>query len=98
MPNPDREQLIRSGVSGEFMAHLIHEDGTVADYPSNLRLVALTPAELLQCPRIIGVAAGAEKVLPIQAALAGRFLDTLVVDEETADAVLRSMEKIQNVA
>jgi Trk K+ transport system NAD-binding subunit len=42
--------------------------------------------------------AGAEKVLPIRAVLNGRFLDTLVVDEETAGAVLESMEPMQNVA
>jgi DNA-binding transcriptional regulator LsrR (DeoR family) len=97
-PNPDRQSLIKSGVRGEFLAHLIREDGTVADYPLNSRLVALDPAELSQCPRTIGVAAGAEKVLPIRAALNGRFLDSLVLDEETAGAVLESMENLQHVA
>lgn len=98
LPNPDRELLVKSGVSGEFLAHLVREDGTLADYPLNSRLVALAPEELSQCPRTIGVAAGAEKVLPIRAALAGRFLDTLVLDEETAGSVLDTMEKLQHVA
>ncbi|MEC9342616.1 MAG: sugar-binding transcriptional regulator [Pseudomonadota bacterium] len=98
MSNPDREQIVRSGVRGEFLAHLIREDGTLADYPLNSRLVALDPAELSQIPRRIGVVAGAEKVLPIQAALNGRFLDSLIVDEQTASAVLERMEKLQNVA
>ncbi len=98
LPNLDREDLIRSGVRGEFLAHLIREDGTVADHPLNSRLVALGPAELAHCPRIIGVAAGSEKVLPIRAALNGRFLDTLIVDEETAEGVLETMESMQNVA
>ncbi len=98
VPNPDREHIVRSGVRGEFLAHLIREDGTLADYPLNSRLVALDPAELSQIPRRIGVVAGAEKVLPIQAALNGRFLDSLVVDEVTAGAVLERMEKLQHVA
>jgi DNA-binding transcriptional regulator LsrR (DeoR family) len=97
-PDLDREELVRSGVRGEFLAHLIREDGTVADHPLNSRLVALAPAELAQCPRTIGVAAGAEKVLPIRAALNGRFLDTLIVDEETALSVLATLEPVQNVA
>jgi DNA-binding transcriptional regulator LsrR (DeoR family) len=97
-PNPDRELLLGSGVRGEFLAHLIREDGTVADYPLNSRLVALAPAELARCPRTIGVAAGPEMVLPIRAALAGRLLDALVVDEETAGAVLDGMERLRNVA
>ena len=98
LPNLDRDELIRSGVRGEFLAHLIRDDGTIADHPLNSRLVALNPSELAQCPRTIGVAAGAEKVLPIRAALNGRFLDTLIVDEETAGAVLETMEPMQNVA
>jgi len=94
----DRDALFSQGVSGEMMAHLIHADGSVADFPLNSRLVALDPAELMASPRVIGVAAGMEKVLPIQAALNGRFLKSLVVDEVTAAAVLSAMESKQNVA
>ena len=94
----DREALFAQGVSGEMMAHLIHADGSVADFPLNSHLVALDPAELMASPRVIGVAAGMEKVLPIQAALNGRFLKSLVVDEVTATAVLGAMESKQNVA
>jgi DNA-binding transcriptional regulator LsrR (DeoR family) len=94
----DREALFSQGVSGEMMAHLIHADGSVAEFPLNSRLVALAPAELMRCPRVIGVAAGTEKVLPIQAALNGRFLKSLVVDEVTAAAVLIGLESKQHVA
>ncbi len=94
----EREGLFGQGVCGEMMAHLIHADGSVANSPLNSRLVALDPAELLACPRVIGVAAGAEKVLPIQAALNGRFLKSLVADETTAAAVLSAMESKQHVA
>ena len=98
LTNTSRELLIESGVRGEFLAHLIREDGTVADHPLNSRLVALKPSDLSRCPRTIGVAAGPEKVLPILSALNGRFLDALVLYEETAGAVLQAMEPLQNVA
>ena len=94
----DRERLTRGGVVAEFLAHLIGEDGNVADYPLNSRLVALAPQELAGRPKVIGVAAGAEKVLPIRAALRGRYLTSLVVDEETAAGVLDKMEAQQDVA
>lgn len=97
-PNPNHEQLARSGAAGEFLAHLIRDDGSAADYPLNHRLVALDPAELSQCRRTIGVAAGPAKVRPIRAVLAGKLLDSLVVDEETATAVLASMEGQANAA
>ncbi len=98
MPNPDRELVARSGAAGEFLAHLIRDDGSVADYPLNRRLVALEPEELANCRRTIGVAAGPEKVRPIRAALAGRYLSSLVLDEETATAVVDGMEGLRNVA
>jgi DNA-binding transcriptional regulator LsrR (DeoR family) len=97
-PSPDRALLVRNGIAGEFLAHLIRDNGAVADYPLNSRLVALSPSEISQCPRTIGVAAGAEKVVPIQAALSGHLLNSLVVDEATATAVLRTMESVQHVA
>jgi DNA-binding transcriptional regulator LsrR (DeoR family) len=96
--NANRDLLVKSGVVGEFLAHLIKENGSVADYPLNSRLVALEPHELAQCPRTIGVAAGAEKVLPIRAVLNGRFLDSLVVDEQTASAVLETVGNVRHVA
>lgn len=98
MPDPDRELVARSGAAGEFLAHLIRDDGSMADYPPNARLVALEPEELANCRRTIGVAAGPEKVRPIRAALSGRYLDSLVVDEETALAVLKTMEGLRDVA
>lgn len=98
MPDPDRELVARSGAAGEFLAHLIRDDGSMADYPPNSRVVALEPEELANCRRTIGVAAGPEKVRPIRAALSGRYLDSLVVDEETALAVLKTMEGLREVA
>lgn len=98
MPDPDRELVACSGAAGEFLAHLIRDDGSMADYPPNARLVALEPEELANCRRTIGVAAGPEKVRPIRAALSGRYLDSLVVDEETALAVLKTMEGLRDVA
>ena len=98
MPNPDRELVARSGAAGEFLANLIRDDGTIADFPPNRRLVALEPEELANCRRTIGVAAGPEKVRPIRAALAGRYLNSLVLDEETALAVLGSIEGLRDVA
>ena len=98
MPNPDRKQLVKSGVSGEFLAHLIRRDGTLADYSLNSRLVALGPSELANCPRTIGVAAGKEKIEPIQAVLNGHLLKSLIVDEETAVAVLKTIGESRNVA
>lgn len=97
-PDQDRDALVNSGAAGEFLAHLIREDGGIADYPPNTRLVAVTPAELARCRSVVGVASGREKVRPIRAALNGGYLKSLVVDEETANAVLDGEGSLLHVA
>ena len=97
-PNPGRQLLLDGGVTGEFLAHLILRDGSVADYPLNSRIVALSPTELSKCPVTIGVASGDEKVEPICAALAGDLFNSLIVDEQTAAAVLETIREERHVA
>ncbi len=97
-PNPGRQLLLDGGVTGEFLAHLILRDGSVADYPLNSRIVALSPTELSKCPVTIGVASGEEKVEPICAALAGDLFNSLIVDEQTAAAVLENIREERHVA
>ncbi len=84
----DRSALIDRGATGEFVAHLITEDGSLCDVEFNDRLVALAPAEVAAIPKTIGIAAGEEKVKPVQAVLNGRYLSALVVDEATANTAL----------
>lgn len=84
----ERDKLLADGVIAEFMAHLIHEDGTLADCELNRRLVAVELKEIASTPRVIGVASGEPKVRPIMAALNGGYITCLVTDEQTAQAVL----------
>jgi len=95
LPGADRKMLASSGVVAELLAHLVGDDGTVADYPLNNRLVALRPGDLADCGRVIGIASGEEKARPIRAALNGNYLKSLVLDEETALSV-QSMKEIKN--
>lgn len=89
LPEPARggQALVDAGIAGEFLAHLIKADGSLAEIDLNSRVLALDPAQLADCPTIIGVAAGGLKAGPVAAALAGRFLTSLVVDEEIARAL-----------
>lgn len=91
----ERERLVKKGVVAEFMAHLIQEDGKLADLDLNRLLVAIQPDEIARCPRIIGVAAGETKVRPISAALTGGYITSLVTDEDTAQQVLKLRKGVQ---
>ncbi|WP_099828220.1 sugar-binding transcriptional regulator [Oceaniglobus indicus] len=88
LPGKDRQHLMETGVVGEFLAHLIHEDGQVAAYATNACLVALAPGDPIRHAQVIGIAAGPEKVRPIDAVLNGGYISSLVIDEATATSVI----------
>jgi DNA-binding transcriptional regulator LsrR (DeoR family) len=83
-----RAEIEKAGAAGELLAHLIDRDGRVCEYELNSRLVALSPEELGAVPVTIGVASGPHKVAPICAALRGRHVKAMVLDEATANGVL----------
>ena len=88
MAEDARQALAESDVRGEFLGHLIDTDGRVSDIEFNSRLVALPPGEAARIPTTVGVVSGAEKIEPIRAVLAGKYINALVLDEETAAGVL----------
>jgi DNA-binding transcriptional regulator LsrR (DeoR family) len=87
----DRAEIEKAGAAGELLAHLIDRSGKLCDYELNDRLVAMSPEELDAIPFTIGVAAGPNKVAPICAALRGRHVKAMVLDEATANGVLKKI-------
>ena len=84
----DRRRLFKEGVRAEFLGHLIDGRGRLSDNDFNSCLVSLPPREAAKIPTMIGVASGPEKVQPICATLNGGYINSLVVDERTVEAVL----------
>lgn len=85
---PDRAMLPGLGVMAEFLGHLVHDRGQVANFALNQRVVALRPDEIRRCGRVVAVAAGKDKVGPVRSVLRGGYVSTLVTDENTAGAIL----------
>ena len=81
--------MIARGAVGEFVAHLINENGELCDVDLNRRLLALAPDDVARIPKTIGIAAGEEKVKPVRAILNGKYLSSLVLDETTATSALK---------
>lgn len=88
LPEADRAMLPGLGVMAEFLGHLVHDRGQVANFALNQRLVALRPDEIRRSGRVIAVAAGDDKVAPVRAVLRGGYVSLLVTDERTASAIL----------
>jgi DNA-binding transcriptional regulator LsrR (DeoR family) len=88
MSAPDRAMLPGMGVMAEFLGHLVHDRGQVANFALNQRLVALRPDEIRSCPRVVAVASGDDKVGPVRSVLRGGYVSMLVTDEDTAGRIL----------
>jgi deoxyribonucleoside regulator len=85
----ESQGLVDNGVVGTVCGLHIDADGSVAPTPFNHRLVGLDEAAISRIPVRIGVAAGAEKAAAVRAALLGRFVTVLVVDEAIAEQLAR---------
>ncbi len=82
--------LLRLGGVGDIIGHVLDAAGRLVAHEVNRRLVGLSLDDLRAIPNVILAAGGAHKVPVIHAALRAGFVDTLVTDEATAQAVLAS--------
>ncbi len=85
-------QLKEMGVVGDVCTVMLREDGSWRDISFNERASGMNPAELRQIPKRICVVSGTSKAAPVLGALRAGVATDLVIDEETARAVLQRMK------
>ncbi len=78
---------------GEIGAHVYDIEGRPCAHQFTDRVIGLTLAELQCIPFRIGVAATADKALPIYGALRGGYLHAIITDETAALRVLELFER-----
>lgn len=83
--------LKSEGVVGDVCTVMLRADGSWSGIPINDRATGMTPAELQMIPRRICVVSGPGKAVAVLGALRARVATDLVIDEETARAVLHEM-------
>lgn len=76
------------GGVGEISAHVYDINGQPCSKEYSDRIVGLTLEEIRKIPYRIGVAASADKALPIYGALRGGYLHALITDEAAAQGIL----------
>lgn len=86
-----REQmsiLRRMGAVGDILGQFFTADGEKLDAELHRRIVGIDINTLKGKPNVIGIAAGKAKVEAIRGALKGRYINILITDEATAQALL----------
>jgi deoxyribonucleoside regulator len=82
------EQITAAGAVGDICAHHFDLQGRLCAHKYDERLIAVKLEEIAAIPLVIGAAFGLLKVQAILGALRGGYLDVLVTDSLTAEAVL----------
>lgn len=87
-PGVDSAELIAKGGVGDIMGHILNADGEAIEHDLNKQVIGLSVDELNYIDNVILAAGGLHKVPIVSAALSRGFVDTLVTDEITAQALL----------
>ncbi|MBP0981204.1 MAG: sugar-binding transcriptional regulator [Oscillospiraceae bacterium] len=80
--------LRMQGAVGDVLSRFVDKEGKPIDTPMLGHLVGTSLEELKALKNVIGVAGGPDKVDAIRAVLRGGYLDVLITDEDTAEALL----------
>jgi DNA-binding transcriptional regulator LsrR (DeoR family) len=90
----EREELKRTGAVGDICFRFFDKDGQLVKSPLMGRVIGIEPASLKRTRRVVGVAGGPRKVQAILAALRGQWINVLITDKRTAEALL-NLDKAQ---
>ncbi len=84
-----RDRLARKGAVGDVAGHLVRIDGSFVQDEWERRTISIPLEALRKVPRVVGIAAGSNKVETIIAGARTGLLHVLITDEPTAAAALR---------
>ena len=88
MTEQEREELRSRGAVGDVCLRYFNADGVDIDSTFDARVIGMTAAEIRSVTRRIAVAGGPAKVDAIRAAARGGWVNVLVTDVQTAQALI----------
>ena len=92
LSSEDLRQLREQNVVGDVCTVMLRQDGSYRDLAIHRRATGMTPIELKRLPRRLCVVSGLSKAAPVLGALRAGVATDLIIDDETARAVLNLMK------
>lgn len=92
LPTDVVERTEHAGAVGVVSGRVFDRDGAALDAGADERIVGVTLADLVAVPNVIATCTGAHRADAVGAAVRGGFVDTLIVDEPLARALLRDRD------
>ncbi|WKA53411.1 sugar-binding transcriptional regulator [Planococcus shixiaomingii] len=82
------KSLQEAGAAGDIGSRFFDADGNQVKHPLNDLVIGLDLNEFKNIPEVIGIVEGSHKAVSVKAALAGGYLDVLIIDDETASLLV----------
>lgn len=94
--NAQELELLRSsGGVGDICLRFFDQDGLPVQTPLNDRVIGMRLEQLRSVARSVGIAGGRRKMHAIRGALAGRWINVLITDRRTAEALVAEVRAQQ---
>jgi DNA-binding transcriptional regulator LsrR (DeoR family) len=87
----DLNALKQQGAVGEICGRFFDRHGRECDSPWRDRVLSISLEQLRQIPQVVGIVAGADRSEALAAAIRGRLVKSLLIDEEGAGALLEQV-------
>ena len=84
----DRRSLIEAGAIGDVLYNFIDEKGNLVEHEVNDRVISVNLTRLRRTPERVLISGGKDKLIAMQAAITTVAPTTLILDEQTAIALL----------
>lgn len=84
----DMEKLHQKNVAGDICMQFYDSDGSTIPFKDDNNVVGIDIKKLKHVPHAIGIVCGAEKANAIVGAIKGRYINTLITDIGTAQALI----------
>ena len=81
-------ELIKRGAVGDLCLHYFDKDGRPVLSDEENPVISMSLSQLKDCPRVLALAGGLEKVAAIKGALVGGYIDVLITDRLCASAIV----------
>lgn len=89
----DIQTLRKSGAVGDINSRFIDAEGNAVDIPLNDQVIGTDLEHMKKIPKVIGAAIGVHKAEGMIAAMRGGYVNMLITDEATAEAIVRKSKK-----
>ncbi|QDV73908.1 sugar-binding transcriptional regulator [Botrimarina mediterranea] len=86
----DVNKLTKAGAVGEIVGRFYDEEGRECDTPFKNRVIGVQLDALRRMKSVIGVVAGSDRTAALRAAIRGKILKSLVLDDAAAISLLES--------